>query len=243
MSRQRSSSRGPALGNASGRADRAARLIGYSMRLREFTVVIGLLLPALADAQTWTSPDGFLTVTPPDDKKFRALPMPPPPLIGLWISEDESMRFGVVKMQIPPDVKLIQSSVEEGLAEEIGGEIERLPTVIVSGHEVWKMTATAESAEITQATVRHKDAFYKVMAATVGSEPDSAAVTRFVDSLSIRQPSQDGTSEANQSKAEPGPDAARIDLHNVSKAIGGAGALLGIAVAIYLVARSRSQPK
>ena len=202
------------------------------------TSVLMLALPALANAQTWTSPDGFLSITPPDANTFQAMPTPPSPFVGLWISNDETMKFGVMKMQIPPTIKLIQSSVEEGLAEEIGAKVMRLPTREVSGHEVWNMTAKGPSIEITQAMVRHDGALYKVMAATVGGTADNESVNRFIGSLSITEPSN--AQPSKQSAAQPVQDlGGGVDLHNLSKTIGGASAMLGIGLLVYLVIRGK----
>ena len=202
------------------------------------TSVLVLAFPALVNAQTWTSPDGFLSITPPDARTFQAMPTPPPPFVGLWVSNDESMKFGVIKTQIPPTIKLIQSSVEQGLAEEIDGKVSRLPTKEVSGHEVWNMTAKGPSVEITQAIVRHNGALYKVMAATVGSTADNESVNRFIGSLSIAE--QANAQPSNQSAAQPVQDlGGGVDLHNLSKTIGGAGALLGIGLLVYFVIRGK----
>jgi hypothetical protein len=197
-----------------------------------------LALPALVNAQSWTSPDGFLSIMPPNANTFQAIPTPPPPFVGLWISNDESMKFGVMKTQIPPTIKLNQSSVEEGLAEEIGGKVSRLPTREVSGHEVWNMTAKGPSGEITQALIRHGGVLYKVMAATVGSTDDNESVNRFVGSLSIAE--QSNAQPSRQPAAQPVQDlGGGVDLHNLSKTIGGAGALLGIGLMIYFVIRGK----
>ncbi|QDT07778.1 hypothetical protein K227x_62060 [Rubripirellula lacrimiformis] len=50
------------------------------------TLFFVLALPALANAQTWTSADGFLEITPPDASAFQAMSAPPPPFVGLWVS-------------------------------------------------------------------------------------------------------------------------------------------------------------
>lgn len=202
------------------------------IRVLAITVFV-LALPALANSQTWTSPDGFLSITPPDANEFQSMPTPPSPFVGLWVSNDETMKFGVMKTQIPPSIKLIQSSAEEGLAEEIGGEVTRLPTKQVSGHEVWNMAAKDASVEITQAMIRHDGALYKLMAVTVGGNPDAVAVNRFIDSLSIVQPSPTIAETSKQSDTQPVQDlGGGVDLHNLSKAIGGAGALLGIGLLV-----------
>ncbi len=195
-----------------------------------------LFLPAIANAQTWTSADGFLSLTPPDPTRFQAMPMPPAPFLVLWVSNDESMKFGMLKMEIPAGTKLIQSSAEEGLAKELGGQVTRLPTKTVSGHEVWNMTAKGPSAEITQAMIRHNGTLYKLMAATVGGKPDTASIDRFIDSLSILRP-------AVQPQNEPAPNLGLDnDLHDLSKKIGGAGAMIAI-VGLLATLLSRARQK
>jgi hypothetical protein len=203
------------------------------------TSLLVLTLPALSHAQTWTTPDGFLSITPPDATLFQAIPAPPASFIGLWVSNDESMRFGVMKMQIPPTIKLTQSAAEEGLAEAIGGEVKRLPSRKVSGHEVWIMTAKGPSVAITQALVGHDGTFYKVMAATVGGAVDNESVNRFISSLAIAE--QLDAEPSKQSAAQPVQDiGGGVDLHNLSKTVGGAAALFGIGLLIYLIIRSKS---
>jgi len=136
-----------------------------------------------------------------------------------------------MKMKIPPDIKLIQSSVEEGLAEEIGGQVTRLPTTRLTGHEVWNMTAKGPSAAITQAIIRYDGTLYKLMAVTVGGNPDAESISRFIDSLSIVQP-------ATQSRSKPVQDQSTgggVDLHNLSKTIGGVSALLAIGLFVYFI--------
>ncbi|ADG67660.1 hypothetical protein Plim_1830 [Planctopirus limnophila DSM 3776] len=214
--------------------------IGHpNMTLRTLTTfVLSLAVSTIANAQTWTSPDGLLTINPPDAGQFQFIPEPPPPLIGLWVSHDESMKFGVVKIDIPPKIKLIQSSVEEGLAKEIDGKVTRLPTRSVLGHEVWKMVGKGTSVEITQAVIRHDGALYKLMAATVGKNPDPATVNRFVDSLSIVPPSPTNAETAPQPDTLPvGNLGGGVDLHKVSTTVGGAGALLAIGLVIYFLTR------
>ena len=202
--------------------------------------VFVLALPAVASSQTWTSPDGFLSITPPNASEFQPMPTLPPPFLGLWVSNDETMRFGIMKTQIPPSIKLIQSAAEEGLAKEIGGEVTRLPTKWVSGHEVWNMTAKGASVEITQAMIRHDGALYKLMAVTVGGNADAVAVNRFIDSLLIAQPAPITAEPSQPSGAQPGQDLGRgVDVHNLSKFIGGAGALLGIGLLVYFLMRGK----
>lgn len=211
------------------------------MLIRVFAISVFMLaLPTVANSQTWTSPDGFLSITPPDANEFRSMPTPPPPFVGLWVSNDETIKFGIMKTQIPPDIKLTQSSVEEGLAEEIGGQVTRLPTKQISGHEVWNMTAKGTSAEITQAIIRHDGEVYKLMAVTVGGNLDAVAVSRFIDSLSIAQPSSTNVETTRPTDGQPVQDLGDgVDFHHLSKKIGGAGVLLGIGLLVYLLNRGK----
>ena len=202
--------------------------------------VFALALPTVANSQSWTSPDGFLSITPPDVNEFKPMPAPPPPFVGLWVSNDESMKFGVTKMQILTDVKLIQSSAEEGLAKEINGEVIRLPTRQVAGHEVWNMTAKGASVELTQAMIRHDGAIYKLMAVTIGRTPDPVAVNRFIDSFTIVHPAATTAGLSTQSDAQPIQDlGGGVDFHDLSKSIGGAGALIGIGLLVYFMTRGK----
>jgi hypothetical protein len=210
-------------------------------RVLAVTVFI-LALPTVVNSQTWTSTDGFLSITPPDANVFQPMPTPPPPFVGLWVSNDGTMKFGVMKTQIPPNIKLIQSSAEEGLAKEINGEVIRLPTKQVSGHEVWNMTAKGASVEITQAMIRHDGALYKLMALTVGGNPDAIAVNRFINSLAIVTPAlttaESSTQSGTQSIQELGGG---IDLHHLSKFVGGVGTLLGIGIVVYFLTRGKKK--
>jgi hypothetical protein len=157
---------------------------------------------------------------------------------------DETMKFGVMKTQIPPNIKLIQSSAEEGLAKEINGEVIRLPTKQVSGHEVWNMTAKGASVEITQAMIRHDGALYKLMAVTLGGNPDAIAVNRFIDSLAIVTPALNTAESSTQSGTQSIQDlGGGIDLHNLSKSVGGVGALLGIGIVVYFLTRGKKKRK
>jgi hypothetical protein len=194
----------------------------------------------MAAGQTWTSPDGFISLTRPDATQFQELPDPPPPFLGLWVSNDESMKLGIVKLNVPTNLKLIQSSVEDGLAEEIGGKASRLGTKIVSGHEVWCMAARGPSGEIIQAVLRHDDALYKLIAITVGDKGDDASVNRFIDSLSITQPT---TPSPNQSVSHLGGGAdSNMLLHELSKKIGGLSCLLAIGLLFYFFLRGKKTP-
>lgn len=194
-----------------------------------------LLLATPAVGETWTSPDGVLSVTPPDATKFQVIPNPPVPLIALWVSNDEQMRFGVVKAEVPPGIKLNQSSTEQGLAKELGGQVTRLPTKTLAGHDVWLMTGKGPSMEMTQAICRHGGTVYKVMAATVGGDSDTEMVNQFVGSIALTPLEAAGRSETIGREENASKPARGLDSHEVSKKLGAAGVL--ILVAVYFATR------
>lgn len=215
-------------------------------------VVAIFTFSGLAHAQTWTTSDGFLSVTEPNSETFVAVPDPPEPFIALWISRDESTRLCVTKTEIPANIELVQSSVEEGLAEEIGGEATRLPTRQVAGYEVWNMKVKGNGAEITQAVLRHDGTVYKIMAASVGPNPDEPTIEQFIDSLVINDAAKTPEPMAATTPGAPNPLTTEntpkknlgsgIDLHNLSKKIGGFAVLLVIGLLIYLVTRGKNKP-
>jgi len=212
--------------------------LGIAMNFRVLSISLFILaFSAVANAQTWTSPDGFLSVTPPDATQFQAIP-PEEPFVASWVSNDDSMKLGVLQVEIPPGVNLNQSAVEEGFAKEVGGPATRLPTKRVSGHEVWHMTAKGPAAEVTQSLIHHDDTLSKLIAVTFGDNPDAESINRFFDSLSIAQPASpplSGQPHRNPAKENGGG----LDLHSLSKSIGGFGALLGIGLLVYLVTRGK----
>jgi hypothetical protein len=193
------------------------------------------LIPSLAKGQTWSTPDGVLTVTPPDSKLFKETQNPTAPFLALWESNDEKTKLAVMTMAVPPGITLDQASAEEGLEKEVGAKVNRLPTKTIQGHEVWSMNGKNPSAEVTQAIVRHENTVYKVMAATIGGSPDRRSISRFMDSLTL-VPSK--TSVPTQQPNAPEPSGG-IDTHNLSKTIGGAGALLVIGLLLYFALRGK----
>lgn len=209
-------------------------------------------LSGMAHAQTWTTPDGFLSVTEPDSETFVAIPSPPEPFLGLWISRDETTRLAVMTMEIPANIELNQSSAEEGLAEEMGGKVTRLPTKQLSGYEVWQMKGAGMSAEITQALLRHDGTIYKIMAVTIGQAPDEQAINQFIDSLVIHEAAKTAEPVAETTGApvtetttdQPKKNlGSRFDSHELSKKIGGFAAMLVIGLLIYFFTRGKNKPQ
>ncbi len=198
------------------------------------SLLIGLL-PATVTAETWTSPDGLVTVTAPDAAQFVTIPELPPGFVALWISHDESMKFAILRIEVPPDTpRLIQASVEEGLAEEAGGKVVRLPTRTVSGHEVWNMKAAGPAGEITQAFARHGDVIYKLMAVTPSGDA-TPTVQQFMDSLAFTQPDVPVPNPSPRQDRQPDP------VNDLSRKIGGMGGMLAIALIIYFAMKGKKK--
>lgn len=218
---------------------------------QSFLLAMGFIIasPVLAIAQTWTTPDGFLVVTPPDLEKFDSIPTPPAPFVGLWESKDQTMKFGVMQMEVPEGIKFDGDAGAEGLSQELGAPVTDMSTRNVNGFDVWKMTATNEAAEITQAILQRDRTLYKVMAATIGGEPDAETVNRFIDSVTTADLGDNTADETvdgdsvNVQDSEPlnvGEEegdmidhGAPADFHNLSKTLGGVGALLLIGLLVY----------
>src|SRR5688500_12008969 len=104
-----------------------------------------LLLTALCSEAAWgaewTSPAGVLAVTAPDSQRFDRVEQPPEPFLVLWVSKDESIRLGVIRMPIPAQASLTRQGVEEGFAEEIRGTIAASSMAMQNGHEILIMSA------------------------------------------------------------------------------------------------------
>lgn len=193
------------------------------------------LLPATVTAETWTSPDGLVTVMAPDADQFVTIQELPPGFIALWISQDESMKFGILRIEVPSHTpRLIQSSVEKGFAEEAGGQVVRLPTRTVSGHEVWNMKATGPAGEFTQAFARHGDVIYKLMAVTPSGNA-APTVRQFMDSLAFTQPDVPVPNPSPRQERQPDP------MDDLSRKIGGFGGMLAIALAIYFAMKGKKK--
>jgi hypothetical protein len=190
-------------------------------------------LSAVAAAEQWTSPDGFLSVTNPDPSRFEAVEPPPQPFLVIWVAADDRIRLGVTTSEIPANIKLIQSSVEEGFAEELGGDFTRLPSRTISGYEVWTMTGKNQAMEITQCVLRRGPSVYKLVAATLGDVKDQETIDRFISSLTIHGSAADAPPAPAQ---EPVGENA---IDRLSEKIGGASLVLLIVLLIYLYIRRR----
>jgi hypothetical protein len=195
-----------------------------------------LMGPSCAWAETWTSPDGVLSVESPDAARFHILPTPPAPFLIIWESNDEDTMMGIVKAEIPGGMQLIQDSMEEGYSKEVGAPVRRLPSRQLSGHEVWTMTANAPIGSVTQSIVRHNTVVYKLMVVTQPDSPEFGSIDRFLNSLTITPP----RGEAGPAQANPGRG---VDINKLSGQVGAFGVFLGIGLVLYQVfIRKRPTP-
>ena len=217
------------------------------MMLQRSTIAVFMLIfawPTAAVAQTWTTPDGFLSVTSPEEDGCFMANTPPEPFLVLWGSPDEITILGVMQMQIPPKIMLKQSSVEKGLAEEMQGEVTRLPDRRISGYEVWLMKCSSPVGEVTQAIVRKDGTLYKLIALTSADQPETEIVNNFIDSLTISDPGADNAIRELGDDNVQADDRVRttIDIHDLSAKIGGFGVLLLIGIgAIILIHKITSK--
>jgi hypothetical protein len=109
--------------------------------LRRFTIAwcVATAMVATAAGEDWTSPDGAISVSPPDAARFVRLDDPPSPFLALWVSQDESLRLGVMKMGAPPQGKLNRAALKRAWRRSHGGSHRHQRST--EGHELWLMTA------------------------------------------------------------------------------------------------------
>ncbi len=209
--------------------------------------------------EEWTSPDGVVAVTVPNADDFELMDGAPDRFLVLWVSKDDSLYFGVIKTEIPPDVTLDRSWAEEEVAEEADQPISTSSTVIKNGREFWIATADSpghggEPLQITQAITQVGASAYRAYVGTVGAEPSARAVVdAFLNSLEIKQTSPNAESasraepvetkqtmpagesapmaESDQQADERAGDG--IDWHTLSKRLGGVALLLLIGLMIW----------
>lgn len=211
-------------------------------------LVVGLSPPA--PAETWTSPDGVLSVSRPDPARFGEIEAQTP-LLAIWISDE--MTLGVVASPFPRGGRLVRDAVEKGFAEEINGEITQSDVVTVNGHTVLSMTARGsipggEEVFVTQRAFAVNGTAYKLMATCHQAELlDHEDLQSFLGSLVIHQeadPEALSGGGNGQGAAGPEDDAEVSVADRWSRRIGGISALVLLVVGAGLVVRklARRQP-
>jgi hypothetical protein len=193
-------------------------------------------------AAEWRTTDGNISVATPDASRFVQVDSVAP-LSAIWVPKDETVKLGVVEMPIRPDLRLIRSSVEEGLANEMRGRIVASSAEKQEGHDVFLMTGHGEilgrEAYMTQAVVAVGGKVYKVMAVGFGKDtrvdPDA---TEFVSSLKILTPKQVVNSNPPEDVRDSQPvpnDSSESLVDLLSQRIGGISALILVVCVIVIV--------
>lgn len=162
---------------------------------------------------------------------------------AIWLSKDETVRLGVTETSLPPNIRIIRSSLEEGLAEELGGRIIASSAQQQEGHDVFLMTGRGgtggDKIYITQAIVAVGNKVYKVIACGIGKDtrvdPDATA---FISSFRILTPRQivDSVPREDVGNSQPAlnqPSESLIGL--LSRRIGGISALILLVGVIVIV--------
>lgn len=201
-----------------------------------------VLAAASLGASEWTTSDGQASVRIPDETRFVQIEAPPP-LAALWISRDESIKLGIAEIPMPDGMTLRQSSVEEGLAEEMGGRIVDSSVTRQGEHAVFMMTAHSDSngvdLYITQGVVAANGRAYKVMAVGIDSDPRTDAdAAKFIASFELANAAPaTGSNRAVEPIASIAEDSQLSHFDLWSRRIGGISALVLIVGVIVLVLR------
>ena len=209
-------------------------------------IIFLFLVATCVSGAEWRTTDGNISVAAPDASRFVQVDSVPP-LSVIWVSKDETVKLGVVEMPSRPDMELIQSSVEKGLANEMRGKIVASSAEKQEGHHVFLMTGHGEilgkEAYMTQAVVAVGNKVYKVMAAGFGKDtrvdPDA---TEFVSSFKVLTPKRVVNSDPPEDvrDSQPAPnDSSESLVDLLSQRIGGISALILI-VCVIVIVLSRS---
>lgn len=223
-------------------------------------IVLGIALSiqgSIVAAEKWTSADGYLSVEIPDGTEFRQVENPPQPFIVLWVNQTESCKLGVMSIAYANGTPLSQNSVESGLAEEIGGVVERLPTKKFGHKSLWAMVAKKDDGlSLYQTVTVVPGKIYKSMGLATDSKMADVAF-QFIDTTAVNDPvkekidalreqvRQAGKSAANASAASRNLDGVKVIDSNqqtlttqfLSKAIGGISTVVAIISAILWFTR------
>ncbi len=197
-------------------------------------VIIFLALHSVATAETWTSPDGFLSVEVPDATRFEQQPKPREPALVQWMSLDKTAHLAVVAVPFPPHSLIRQSDVEAGFAHGMKATsvVTRLPTTTVSGHEVWGMSAKFAGGIGQQALIVHRGTAYSLVGSATADDPEATGFNTLLASLALHEP----PSPFGNGRGAP------TDPNAVNKLAYGIGAVFGVCLVLvwFFIHRSRS---
>ncbi|HAH44883.1 MAG TPA: hypothetical protein DCM07_08485 [Planctomycetaceae bacterium] len=207
------------------------------------------LLVSSVSAEEWKSADGVISVTVPDEFRFVETESQPPVSI-IWVSTDETLTLMIAEVQIPPNMPLRLSSIEQGITGEMGGQILNSTSEMRQGYELF--TITNQSQDFTpelimsQNIIAIKGKVYKLMAMGFGkdvrSDPDAE---KFLSSLKIHVTRRDIPPQAAPGSrgALTNSETSMVDF--ISQKLGSIGILLllicGIVTLILRVSK-RDEP-
>jgi hypothetical protein len=98
---------------------------------------------ASAFAEVWTSPDGVITVTPPNSSKYDEVE-PTRPMLAEWTSKDKSSQFMVTQVPLPGDEKPTQESAVKLFLKSIQGKLVSSRSYTVGDCTVFEMSARGD---------------------------------------------------------------------------------------------------
>lgn len=207
------------------------------------------LLVSSVSAEEWKSDNGVISATVPDASRFVPAEFEPPVLMK-WVSTDETMTLMIAVMDIRPNMVLQPSLMEQGIINEMGGQILDSTNEMRQGYQLFTVTNQSPQFEpeliMSQKLVAINDKVYKLMALGFGkdvrTDPDAQ---EFLSSLKIhvtRRNSPAQTPPDSQGSATR-PETSMSDL--ISQKLGAIGILLllicGI-VTLVLRASKRDEP-
>ncbi|QDU06981.1 hypothetical protein [Gimesia aquarii] len=207
------------------------------------------LLVSSVSAEEWKSADGVISVTVPDESRFVETESQPPVSI-IWASTDETLTLMIAEVQIPPNTPLRQSSIEQGITGEMGGQILNSTSEMRQGYELF--TITNQSQDFTPELIMSQNIIaingkvYKLMAMGFGkdvrTDPDAE---KFLSSLKIHVARRDTPPQAAPGSwgASTNSETSMVDF--ISQKLGSIGILLllicGIVTLILRVSK-RDEP-
>jgi hypothetical protein len=157
---------------------------------------------------TWTSPDGAISMTlpnVPDLVEVKAAP----PVLAIWTTKDQSVRFIVAETPIPHGVALVQKTIENAFLQEIHGTLVSSTTFEVSGWPAFGMSARGRvgprDATAVQSVIAAGDHAYTIAVLGIGQDIiNSHEANEFVRRVRVlaRNTAASAGGDANNSRVQ-----------------------------------------
>ncbi|GAA4435859.1 hypothetical protein [Bremerella cremea] len=200
-------------------------------------LTLTMLSATYGKAEQWKSSDGVIVCEIPDSERFVEI-QPDPPAKVFWLSPDETLKLGIIESPAPIERKIIQSALEQGLAEDLDGEILDSTVVEKNGHQVFLISAAGgalgDDAILSQAIVKVGGKFYKLMVFGIGKDPrQNSDAQAFLNSLEIIPPYVEPTGST---------ETVTPSLNDLSGKIGAYSLIALVVGIIILYSRKKSKP-